>query len=271
MRINIRRNAALAATCLSCLGVIATAVLAVKKVPEATQKVEERKAELEVDELPILETIKVAAPICWPIGVAAVSTMACIIGINAIDRKNQASLLAAYGVAAKTLKKYDGKVKELFGADAPFKVKTAIAQDTADEVRPSKTAGDAVLFYDMISERYFTSTMLEVRNAEYHFNRNFILRGGQATLNEFYEFLGLDPVEEGDTVGWDISSIGDFYGYEWIDFDHDLTKITGDEGDELECYILSCPFPPCYLDMGDGEDPIEFDCAKTTPAIMKEA
>ena len=263
MRINIRRNAALAATCLSCLGVIVTAVLAVKKVPEATQKVEERKAELEVDKLPILETVKAAAPACWPIGVTAVSTMACIIGINAIDRKNQASLVAAYGLAAKTLKKYDGKIKELFGAGAPYQVRAAIAQEMADDKPTRRSEKDTCLFYDLLGERYFERTMLEVREAEYHFNRNFILRGGTATLNEFYDFLGLDHINGGNSAGWDICETGDLYGYEWIDFDHELTQIIGDEGEIMECYILSCPFPPCYFLTDDSETPIEF-CAKNT-------
>lgn len=66
-------------------------------------------------------------------------------------------------------------------------------------------------------------------------------------MNELYDFLGLDHIEGGDIAGWDVCAIGEFYGYEWIDFDHEKVTITGDDGNEFECYILSCPFPPCYL------------------------
>ena len=63
--------------------------------------------------------------------------------------------MAMYGVAAKSLKKYDSKIKELFGEGAPAKVKTAIAQDTANETHVPNPIGDACMFYDMISGRYF--------------------------------------------------------------------------------------------------------------------
>lgn len=261
MRINIRKSGALVATCLACVGVVATAIATAKKAPEIKSAIEE--AQLEKDgPLSPTEIVKAAAPSAWPVCAVAVGTIACIVGIQMINQKQQASLIAMYGVAAKTLQKYDGKIKELFGDAAPLQVKTAIAQDNTKEIPAQTTPGDEVLFYDMISDRYFTRTMLEVRDAEYHFNRNFVLRGGQAALNELYDFLGLDHIDGGDIAGWDICETGEFYGYEWIDFDHELTHIMGDNGDELECYIISCPFPPCYLGRDDDFDPVEFELVK---------
>lgn len=270
MRINIRKAGPLIATGLACAGVIVTALLAVKKAPEVQKAVEDARLE-QGGALKPLEVVKAAAPSAWPVCAVAAGTIACIVGIQAMNQKQQASLVAMYGVAAKSLKKYDSKIKELFGEDAPTKVKTAIAQDTANETHVPNPIGDACMFYDMISGRYFTSMMLEVRNAEYHFNRNFVLRGGQAVLNELYDFLGLDHIEGGDIAGWDVDEAGEFYGYEWIDFDHEKVTITGDDGNEFECYILSCPFPPCYLNMKEDFDPIEFECAEKTPLVMKEA
>ena len=268
MRINIRKAGPLIATGLACAGVIVTALLAVKKAPEVQEAVEDARLERGGDLKP-LEVVKAAAPSAWPVCAVAAGTIACIVGIQAMNQKQQASLVAMYGVAAKSLRKYDSKIKELFGENAPAKVKTAIAQDTADETHIPNPVGDACLFYDMISGRYFTSTMLAVRDAEYHFNRNFVLRGGQAVLNELYDFLGLDHIEGGDIAGWDVCEIGEFYGYEWIDFDHEKVRITGDDGNEFECYILSCSFPPCYLDMKEEFDPIEFECAEKTALIYE--
>lgn len=181
MRINIRKAGSLVATGLACAGVIATALLAVKKAPEVQEAVEDARSERSGVLNPI-EVIKAAAPSAWPVCAAAAGTIACIVGIQAMNQKQQASLVAMYGIAAKSLKKYDGKIKELFGEDAPAKVKTAIAQDTVDECPKPNPVGDACTFYDMISGRYFTSTMLEVRDAEYHFNRKFVIEGGQAIL-----------------------------------------------------------------------------------------
>lgn len=276
MRINIRKAAPIVATGLGCVGVIVTAVLAAKKASEIQDAVKEARLERGGYLKPI-EVVKAAGPSAWPVCAAAVGTIACIIGIQAINQKQQASLIAAYGVAAKTIQKYDGKIKELFGEDAPKRVKTAIAQDTADDEHIQLPADGECLFYEMISGRYFTSTMLKVREAEYHFNRNFILRGGYASLNELYDFLGLEHIDGGDAAGWDLSESGDFYGYEWIDFDHELTRIIADDGSEMDCCLIGCPFPPCYFadysessSLPDNYEPIEFECAENAPAIMKE-
>lgn len=118
MRINIRKAGPLIATGLACAGVIATALLAAKKAPEVREAVEEAHLERGEDLKPI-EVVKAAAPLAWPVCAAAAGTIACIVGIQAMNQKQQASLVAMYGVAAKSLKKYDSKIKELFGEDAP--------------------------------------------------------------------------------------------------------------------------------------------------------
>ena len=70
-------------------------------------------------------------------------------------------------------------------------------------------------------------------------NRNYVIRGS-ASLNEFYEFLGLDPTNYGNAVGWDICS--ELF---WIDFNHRKTIINiGDADDKIECYIIETPYPP---------------------------
>ena len=92
-----------------------------------------------------------------------------------------------------------------------------------------------------------------------------------AEYEDVYNENGDAVIEGGDIAGWDVCEIGEFYGYKWIDFDHEKVTITGDDGNEFECYILSCPFPPCYLNMKEEFDPIEFEYAEKTPLIMKEA
>lgn len=267
MRINIQKSSSAIATGLACVGVIATAILAAKKAPELTEQIREAKLE-RGGPLSTGDLVKTAAPVCWPVVAVGAPTISCIVGIQALNRKQQASLVAAYGVAARTLEKYKSQVKEIFGEEGVKQLHTAMAQEKAEELKPS-SVGSSCLFYDMISERYFTSTMFDVRNAEYHFNRNFILHGGQITLNELYDFWGLDHIDGGDVAGWDICQIGEWFGYEWIDFDHELTKIISDEGEEMECYIVSCPFPPCYLDISDDSEPVEFEYAKESCPVMR--
>ena len=97
-----------------------------------------------------------------------------------------------------------------------------------------ESCGDPVLFYDDWSGRYFESTIEQVIAAQYHINRNFVLRG-YVTLNELYEFLGLETTEYGNTVGWAVED--EMY---WIDFHQH--KVIMDDG--LECYIIETPWGP---------------------------
>ena len=90
------------------------------------------------------------------------------------------------------------------------------------------------LFYDEFSERYFTSTIDKVLQAEYHLNRNLAL-GGIMTLNDWFEFLGLEKAPDGDTLGWSVCD-----SYYWLDFNHSKTVL--DDG--LECYLISMIFEP---------------------------
>lgn len=88
----------------------------------------------------------------------------------------------------------------------------------------------------------FERTMTQVIQAEYHFNRNFALRG-EACLNEFYDFLGLPHIDGGDAIGWDIAFGDEFYGYQWIDFEHESFTLE----DGMECTLINYPFPPTRL------------------------
>ncbi|MBR3390548.1 MAG: hypothetical protein IKG83_08565, partial [Prevotella sp.] len=45
---------------------------------------------------------------------------------------------------------------------------------------------------------------------------------GDASMNEFYRFLGLEETPDGDEYGWSQCVGFDVYGYQWIDFCHDF-------------------------------------------------
>ena len=87
---------------------------------------------------------------------------------------------------------------------------------------------------------HFTHNNPEIRisavlsNAEYHTNRNFVLRG-YSPLNEFYEFLGLPQTADGEKLGWTCTD-----GECWIDFEH--RPFTNNRG--TQCYELTSMSPP---------------------------
>ena len=91
MRINIRKAGPLIATGLASAGVIVTALLAVKKAPEVQEAVEDARSERGGVLNPI-EIVKAAAPSAWPVCAVAAGTIACIIGIQAMNQKQQIRL-----------------------------------------------------------------------------------------------------------------------------------------------------------------------------------
>lgn len=70
-------------------------------------------------------------------------------------------------------------------------------------------------------------------------NRDFVI-GGYRSVNDFYEFLGIEPISGGDEIGWNISS-----GLVWIDFDHYKTVL--DDGLEV-CVIDMDWLPETYAE-----------------------
>ena len=239
------------------VGVAATAVSAAKATPKAMlliQKAEEEKG------APLSGTEKFvkAAPVYFPAVLIGASTVACIFGAHVLNKKQQAALTSAYALVNTSYKEYRGKVEELFGENADGMVKHAIIEEKYEEADVIKSVGkpeqrlnaerefeDTALFFDEYRNQFFETSIEQVKDAEYHLNRNFVLRD-YAELNEFYAFLGLPPTEMGAVLGWSMHAGEDMYGYQWIDFNH--VKDVLDDGTEY--YRLEMPFPPTadYLD-----------------------
>lgn len=240
-----KRNGSTILTCVGAVGVVTTTVMAVKATPKALTLLEKAKEE-KGEELTNLEKVKVATPVYIPTAIAGAATIACIFGANILNKRQQAALMSAYALIDSSYKDYRNKVKELYGEETHENIVDAIAVEKAKDthVRAPHIASNCelsvesdsepVLFYDEFGGRYFESTIEQVLTAEYHLNRNFVLRG-YSVLNELYDFLGLEPTEYGSTVGWAVED--EFY---WIDFNH--RKVVMDDG--LECYIIEIPYEP---------------------------
>ena len=241
-----KRHGATVLTCIGSVGVVATTVSAVKATPKAIRLLEEAKKE-KGEELTKVEKIKMAGPKYIPTVLLGVGTLVCIFGANVMNKKQQAALVSAYTLLDSSYKEYKQKLKELYGEEAHENIINAIAIEEAREVgitagclatntclTDDDACGDPVLFYDEWSNRYFETTIEQVITAEYHINRNFVLRGF-VILNEFYDFLGFEPTDYGSELGWTVED-----GLFWIDFNHRLVEL--DDG--LECYIIEAPWSP---------------------------
>lgn len=223
-------------TIAASFGVVGTSVLTAISTKKAVEKTINQEFTKE-------EKIKIYAKEYVPSILMGATTIGCIIGANIINAKAQASLASAYGVLDRSYKEYRKKVEEIVGEEKEKEIRAAMAKEYFDlsEV-PNPENSDTLIFFDEISNRFFFRTMIEVADAEYHFNRNLALRG-YAPLNEFYDFLGLEPTEYGNSVGWNLDTAYEFYGYQWVDFEHQLCEEPCDP-DCPSYYLIHMPFPP---------------------------
>lgn len=239
----ISRNAPTILSCVGGVGVIATAVMAVKATPKALTLIDEAKKE-KGEDLTKFETLKVAGPVYIPSVLTGAATLACIFGGNVISKHQQATLMSAYALVDNSYKEYRKKVDELYGEEAGEKVREEIAKDkyTGDG---KLVDDDKELFYDFYSGRYFESTKEAVLAAEYATNRALYVNGA-VSLGEFYDFLGLEFKPEYDVVGWTCCQLEEMYWHPWIEFDHEETVLDEDaDGNEgLQCTIINLPLEP---------------------------
>lgn len=235
---------------IASVGVIASTVMAVKATPKALQLLEDATNKKN-DKLSKIEVIQIASPAYIPTAITCLSTIICIFGANALNRKQQASLMSAYALLNGSFKKYRDAANIVYGDDADSKIRAEVAKTTYISCDSSFVhscsiynpdmdfENEKLLFYDFYSQRYFNATLPAVLNAQYHLNRNLSLRG-KVSINEFYEFLGLTPIDGGDDIGWDMDYMITCYDSLWLDFENEYTKIE----DGMECFIISTLIEP---------------------------
>lgn len=229
-----KRNSSTILTCVGAVGVVATAVAAVKATPKALALIKENEEE-KGEKLTKKEIIKVAGPAYIPSAIIGAGTIACIFGANVLNKHSQASLASAYALLDGSYKEYKNKVKEVLGEEAEQKVVRSITEDHyADDT--SNT--DEPVFFDLYSLKFFNTTYENVLKAEQFVNDVFQSRG-YVSLGEFYDVLGISDDINAYEIGWS-SLAGQRYGYDRIIFEHE--KITMANGHE--CWVISMPVEP---------------------------
>lgn len=242
-------------TCIGAVGVVATAVLAVRATPKAMELIQAGSRKNHEGD-PYAATKAEMVKSCWkcyvPAAVTGAATIVCIFGANVLNHRQQASLASAYALLNRSYNDYKRKLKELYGKEAHDNIMKALAVEKSKDVYIHNCGflcdspldfedaeEEERLFYDPFSKRYFQSTIGRVLQAEYHLNRNFALMGGCIGVNDFYEFLGIDTVKELEDYGWWVSD--DLY---WVDFNHVKTVVDDGLNGEIPCYIVEMVFEP---------------------------
>ena len=132
---------------------------------------------------------------CWkfyvPAAVVGVGTVVCILGSNALNKKQLASMTAAYMALGKTYQEYRRQVAEHVGAEQEQEIWKNAHADDEDFVKMKSE--EKLLCYEPISKRYFHATEAELLTAFYEVNHDFA-RNGYIALNDFYGYLNLEFV-----------------------------------------------------------------------------
>lgn len=188
-------------------GVVGTVVFAIKATPKAQLVLEEKRRKYE-GEMPWYEQAKAVAPIYIPTLAMGGVTIGCIIGATAIASKRNAVLASLYSASELALKNYQEKVIETIGEKKEHEVREAMAKDEmmsnpASHANIIDTGYGGELCYDELSGRYFYCSMDRLRRAENAINRK-IISEMWVSLNEFYSEIGLEPIELGKDVGWNV-------------------------------------------------------------------
>lgn len=234
-RLYLRRSAPAILCSVAAVGVVGTAVAAVRVTPKAMELLKDAADEKRAD-LSKTEMIVAVAHLYIPATAIGVGTIFCIFGANALNKKQQVRLMSAYALLKNYHKGYRDKLIELHGEEADIEIGNAMVREHCNYHEIDMDEPDRkVIFYDEISGESIVRYEREIIDAEYHFNRNFTLRG-YAFLNELYDFLGMRQTEYGSIAGWSMSS-----GIMWVDFEHRL--IDNDDGG-IACYSIDMIFAP---------------------------
>ena len=204
-------------TGIGLVGMVTSTVFAVKATPTAMERIEDKKEELGVEKLDILETVKTAGPCFVPSAIIGVAGGACVVAGAVAGAKKSAKWATLYTVSDATAQGLQKKIVEMSGEEKAEEInkevrKEAVEKSASKEAYDSLPSGildpggGSVLCKDIYSGRLFWGSEAMWRNAVAKLN-NGLSRSGEPymSMNEFYDYVGkygLEHTESGETLGW---------------------------------------------------------------------
>lgn len=228
-------------------GLITTTITAVKATPKAIESIENRADELGVTskELPIVEKVKVSWKCYIPSAVLGATSTACIIASNSVSTKRKAALVTAYKLSEAAFADYKDQVVTTIGEKKEEAIRDQVMKKVIDRQPVSNreviiTEKGTTLCFESLSGRYFRSTRDAIEKAVNEFNAELI-NNNYLTINDFYDYIGLNGTKTGDNLGWKYHGLGR-NGLIKIRFSSHLA----DDG-ETPCLAMEYEVPPEYI------------------------
>ena len=179
LMLSIKRHSPEILTGMGIAGMLTTVVMAVKVTPKAMALIDEKKKELEEDDLVPIEVVKTVWTCYIPAALTSTLSIACLIGASSANLRRNAALATAYSISESALKEYQEKVIEMIGQKKEAAIHDSIAKDQLDK-HPMVTSevivtgkGNTYCF-DVLSGRYFYFDIDDLKKIVNELNRRML-------------------------------------------------------------------------------------------------
>lgn len=224
---------------------IASTVFAVRGTTKAVKLIEKEEAE-KANRLTPMETFKATwSCYIWSALFCAMS-VTCVISGTSVNLRRNAALVTACKLSETALSEYRNKVVSEIGEKADKDIRSAIAKDKIEN-NPLPAAQSNIVHvaakgdvwcFEPLTGRYFRSNIDTIEKAAIVVN-NRMISNGYASLNDFFENIGLELSDVGDLLGW--SSDNGIFKINYT------SRIAHIENDDEPCVVLDYyESPPVY-------------------------
>ena len=195
-------------------------VSAIKATVKVTRIIDEMSEEREMD---TKEIVKESWKHYIPAAIGYTTSALCLVGVATNSNKKIAALTTAYNLSEKAMIEYGNKVVEVIGEEKEREIRKSVQEKVG--IKNPKEEGNVIIMpgdghilcRDSLSGRFFRSTTNDIARIENLLNRELNCEN-YISLNTYYDYLGLESLETGERLGWNISE-----GLIDIKFDAEIT------------------------------------------------
>lgn len=191
-------------------GMIFSLAWGIKASFKAARAIDKYKETYGKDKLTAKETIKLTWKLYLPTVLSVAASVPCVIMSNKVSNKRYAAIATAYTISEAALQEYKDKTKEIIGEKKTKQIEESISDDRVTKTYSGGkqvilTGNGDSLFYEPLSGRYFKSNWNDILKAANELNSEAITNmSGQTTLNDWFQKIGLETTEIGETLGWNL-------------------------------------------------------------------
>ena len=270
----LKKNAGWVLTALSSIGVVGTAMLAANEAPKVQRELAIAQADKiyeysdhfaheagKAGKMTMAEKAKIIIPGYLPSILVGMTTIACMIGAQIFNVKQQAMLLGMYGLLSEQYSAYRKEVQKEVGKEREKEIyissQKQLKELRAENERLRKENAPQLYEFAMLPGIIFEAKQEHINNVFYHMMWS-MLNHGEFSLKELYDHIGLPEcvynTDDAEEYGWEAYENEITWGTPAVDFG--VTDIQNQDGKTI--HVL-CPYYEPYklgLDYGMSDSSI---------------